>query len=385
MSEITRFNNARLSQARIARGLTKTQLAELTGITKQSISNYENGKQVPRPDYIDVLAERLGVTLSFFQKDSIFYSDKSIFFRSHRGLAQREWSRAEIKLQWFEELFLYFTEFIDFVPQNIPDSFDVSNHIGKVTQEEIEEIAIACRKYWGLGLGPISNMVRLLENNGVLIIKMPLDVKEEDAFSQWQNDNKTPVVVMVADQPSACRDRFSIAHELGHLILHKNLKITDANLSLIEEQANMFASAFLLPAASYLREFRYPTLEILKILKERWKVSIKAQIFRCKELRLINENSARNFYVNIAKRKWTKIEPLDNEIPAEEPKVIRETLKILDQNAGINFDDISASTGLSAQDIISLCGIEPPQKEEIQRFPTVRANRARIIPFNKQS
>ena len=383
MSEILTFNKQRLSEARTARGFTKTQLAELTGITKQSISNYESGKQVPRSDNIEILAEKLAVPAFFFQKESIEHSSKSIFFRSRKGLAQREWSRAEIKLQWFEELLMYFNEFIDFVPQNIPSEFDASKRIGRITQEEIEDIAISCRKHWGLGLGPISNITRLMEINGVIIIKMPLDVKEEDAFSQWQYADRIPVVVMVAEKPSACRDRFSLAHELGHLILHRNVKLSEELLPVLEEQANMFASSFLMPAASYLREFRYPSLEILKILKERWKVSIKAQIFRCRQLNMITDNSAKNFYVNIAKRKWTKVEPLDDVIVAEEPKVIHETLKVICENAGINFDDISANTGLAMHDIAFLCGVEPDRKKTGTIFPTMKHRSAKIIPFRQ--
>ena len=89
-------------------------------------------------------------------------------------------------------------------------------------------------------------------------------VKAEDAFSQWQLEKSIPVAVMVAEKPSACRDRFSLAHELGHIVLHRSVSVDEENIDIIEEQANQFASSFLLPAQSYLREFRYPSLDSLK-------------------------------------------------------------------------------------------------------------------------
>jgi Zn-dependent peptidase ImmA (M78 family)/DNA-binding XRE family transcriptional regulator len=375
------FNRYRLVDARTARGLTQTQLAEITGIKKQSISYYENGKQIPRPENVLNLADKLGVTLSFLQKESFPCSEKTIFFRSHRGLSAKEWKKAEVKLHWFEELLSYFEEYVDLVPENIPAKFDVSDRLGKVTAEEIEEIAVSLREYWGLGLGPISNITRLMENNGAIVIRVPFDVKEEDAFSQWLNASTTPVVVMVAENPSACRDRFSLAHELGHIVLHRNVSQSRDNIGLVEEQANMFASAFLLPAGSYPREFRYPTLEIYKMLKERWKVSIKAQIFRSKALHIISEDTARNFYMNMAKRKWLKKEPLDDFIEFEEPKIIKDIVKLLFEQLDIDVSDIAGATSLAVHDVIQLCNLDSHEDIEKNNAPLLRRNKSNVLSF----
>ncbi|CAK7045913.1 MAG: hypothetical protein DELT_00821 [Desulfovibrio sp.] len=376
------FVGKRLADARVARGFTMTQLANFTGIKKQSISNYENGKQTPKADALAALTDRLGISLAFLQKDAPTASTAPIFFRSLAGLAKREWAKAEVQLAWFEEIYTYLDEHINFVPPNIPRHFDISTRLNKVTRDEIEEIAYAVRSYWELGLGPISNMTRLLENNGVLIVRMPLDVKEEDAFSQWQRDNTVPVIVSVAESPSACRDRFSLAHELGHLVLHSKVTLKQETLSVIEAQANQFASAFLLPAASYLREFRYPSLEILKVLKEKWKASIKSQVYRCKELRVITEQSSRNFYLNMAKRKWIRSEPLDDVIPPERPKVIKESLALLELNANITLDDIARETTISPIDIAMLFGIERKEEKQEQALPTIKSS-ARVLQFRK--
>lgn len=357
------FVGERLTEAREARGLSKSSLAQIAGLKKQSISNYENGKQKPKAEALAALSQVLNVNIAFFQKAPFLSSSSPVFFRALSGIAKREYSRARIQLAWFEEIYDYLDSMINFMPPNIPRHFDISSHINKITMEDIDEIAMCVRQYWGLGKGPISSMTRLLENNGVVIIKMMLDVKDEDAFSQWQRNNTLPVIVSVADTPSACRDRFSLAHELGHLILHSQVEITSEILPIIEKQAHRFAAAFLMPAQSYAKEFRFPTLDILLLLKEKWKVSLQAQIHRCKDLGMLCEKDVRNFYININRRGWRKNEPLDESILPENPVMIKEALELLKNEIGIDIETISQDTSIPEIDIRILFNIAKANKE----------------------
>lgn len=379
------FNGTRLREAREVRQLTITELAAKSGIIKQSISYYEKGQQNPGIDNMISLANALSVPISFFYKETNTSPKQPIFFRSRKGLAQKEWARAEIKLSWFEDILTYLNDVINFVPQNIPEKFNVGSRLASVTRDEIEHIAVECRKYWGLGLGPISHVTKLMENNGVVVIKMPLNVKAEDAFSQWQLEKSIPVAVMVAEKPSACRDRFSLAHELGHLILHRSVSVDEENIDIIEEQANQFASSFLLPAQSYLREFRYPSLDSLKILKHRWKVSIKAQVYRCKELGAISSTTARNLYMNMGKRGWATTEPLDDVIPIEEPLVLTKVLDLLSDQANISLFDIASMLDMSEEDVAALCGVSLPKAVQEDATPTLKKKSAKVIPFKSRS
>lgn len=379
------FNGAMLIQARMARGITQSQLAELSGVTKQSISYYESGKQSPRLPSIERLASSLNVPAPFFYTECISEEKSPIYFRSLATLTKKERDKAQVKLSWLARLLEYYENFLEIPAANIPLELDISHRYKSTSDSEIEEIAYSCRKFFGIGDGPISNVTMLMENNGVVILEMPLDVKSEDAFSQWMLGESRPVSVLVSSKPSACRDRFSLSHELGHLVMHRRIYPTKENLKEIERQANLFASAFLLPAHSYVRDFSRPSLDVLKLLKEKWKVSIQAQVIRCFQLGLISESSKKNFFINISKRKWRSKEPLDDSIPFEQPKILKESTRLLCTEGGVTFEEISHETLLSFDDLAQLTGTryegsiierQPPKLKKVKtehkviNFPT---------------
>jgi Zn-dependent peptidase ImmA (M78 family) len=137
-----------------------------------------------------------------------------------------------------------------------------------------------------MGDGPIGNMVYLLENKGCIVSRVLLDADNLDAFSQWRFQEGRPYVVLGADKEAAARSRFDAAHELGHLVLHPNLDSVvlrkTAEFALLEAQAHKFAGAFLLPEARFCSEFRVPTLDALRMMKQKWKVSIGSMLMRAR-------------------------------------------------------------------------------------------------------
>lgn len=354
------FLGGRLKELREARGLTISQLASLTGISKQSLSSYEKGSQKPRSDSLSKLVSSLGVSLAYFQKEIPEHSCSPIFFRSLASMQKKERLRASVQMGWFEELYTYLSQYINFVAPNVPKHLDISDRLVRTTFEDIDAISEDVRTFWGLGSGPISHVVRLFENNGIVILTMNLDVRQEDAFSQWQGD--LPVIVSVADTLAAVRQRFTLAHELGHLILHSKLEQIDSEkLPLIEKQAHRFASSFLLPEKAWAREFHSPDLDSFRNLKERWKVSIAAQIHRARDLGIISEDYMRNLYIGLAKRKWKTKEPLDDSLPHEKPAMLKDAISLLNVQINIDISEIASAISLAESDIELLCGIESEQ------------------------
>ncbi|MBI9113266.1 XRE family transcriptional regulator [Maridesulfovibrio ferrireducens] len=385
ITSISQFNGAMLVEARTARGLSQSQLAEISGVTKQSISNYENNKQAPRATALDKLSGCLNIPLAFLYTENALIENAPIYFRSLASLHKKERNRAQIKLSWLARLLDCYDEYLELPAPNIPEELDISSRYQLVSDEEIEEIALSCRRAFNIGDGPISNMTMLMENNGVIVVEMPLEVKAEDAFSRWVLNSQIPAAVLVSTKPSACRDRFSLAHELGHLVMHRKVHPTNENLKEIEKQANRFASSFLLPAHSYVRDFGYPSLDVFKLLKEKWKVSIQAQIIRCWQLGLISDDSKRNFFINISKRKWRLKEPLDDIIPVEHPKILRESTKLLCTEGGLTFDEISYKTQLSPDDIAQLTCVPKetiPLQVQKPKLKTVKPQN-KVINFPK--
>src|SRR5262249_12657537 len=115
--------------------------------------------------------------------------------------------------------------------------------------EGAERAAAAVRAEWGLGQGPIDNVVRLLEGKGVIVIRPKIDSEEVDAFSTWAG--RRPLVVLASDKDDCARSRYDGAHELGHLVMHHD---AEPGRKPVENQAQRFAAAFLMPAEVIINE-----------------------------------------------------------------------------------------------------------------------------------
>lgn len=391
-SGTTGFVPQRLSWGREARGLTATELADLIGVTRQSISAYEKGRQTPSPIVLTHISEKLDIPKHFFLKKIHTHDKEPVFFRSLSAATKRARIRSERRLEWLDEILDYLSQFVDLLQVNIPN-FDIGKDPSNISLEEIENTAIKCRYDWGLGTGPISNTVRLLENNGVIVSRQKLDAPKLDAFSKWNAYHLMPIVILGADKQSAVRSRLDAAHELGHLVLHRSIEKLGSFIKIIEDQAFRFASAFLLPAETFTQDFNFPNLDTLWILKEKWKVSIGAMIIRCRELNIIDENRAVRLWINYNQRGWRKEEPLDDTIPIEEPVFIRRCIELLIEKKVRSREDILTELGLADSDVEDLTGlpsgyfrqyntnIEPlPRLRQAKNSNSKRA-KGSIIPF----
>lgn len=352
----TGFVPQRLLAAREARGLTATELADLTGVTRQSISAYEKGKQTPSPMVLTRISEKLNLPSAFFLKRPYQRDQNPISFRSLSAATKRARIRAEMRLDWLKETIDYLSQFVDLLPVNVPN-FDVGKDPSVLSLEEIEDIAAKCRREFGLGDGPISNMVRLLENHGVIVTRQELNAPKLDAFSKWFSSNGVPIVVLGADKHSAVRSRLDAAHELGHLVLHCSVRKMGAFIKIVEAQAFRFASAFLLPAETFTRDFGFPSLDTLWMLKSKWKVSIGAMVKRCQELGIIDEDHATRLWINYNRRGWKKKEPLDDTLPVEEPVFIRRCIELIVREKVQSREDILTGLSLTDSDVEDLTGL----------------------------
>lgn len=314
------FNNERLIQARTARGLTAVNLSNIVDISTSSISLYEKGTQKPQQEILDRLSKALNVPVSFFFNEIEIEKPKRLFYRSMSSATKSSRSRAQAQYEWALEVIDYLLSFFDFPMLNLPE-LDVPDNFEHLDTKKIESLAHQVRAHWNLGMGPISNMVRTLESNGIVVWRTAFEAETLDAFSEFRLPH--PVIVLSSDKENYFRSRFDAAHELGHIVLHKNVDQTTLNKSsdykTIESQAHLFAGAFLLPATSYSKDLRPPSLDTFRSLKPRWNVSISMQIMRCRHLRLINENQEKRLWINLARRKWKINEPLDDSTPVEKP------------------------------------------------------------------
>lgn len=354
---VSGFQSTRLIQARESLGITRVALASLVGVSPATISNWERGSQSPEEDKLRALGDVVKFPMSWFLTDTPTLAGSPYFFRSLASSTKIAREMAKVRLNWVTELTNILGQWVNWPQVNVPSIPEKA--FLKITDAEIEILASECRRVWKIGMGPISDVVLTLENAGVIFARDEIGYLKMDGVSHWSKLDNRPYVFVTEDKANGIRNRFDAAHELGHLVLHRNVDETKFKLHYkeIERQADLFAGCFLLPAESFSSEVSWPTLETLLSLKPRWKVSIGAMIMRCHQLDIIDDDQKLRLFKGRSARGWTKGEPYDEHYPLEQPRLLSRAIKLLiDQNI-LSRSELSHKLGLSRNLIESLCGL----------------------------
>lgn len=354
---VTSFQGARLTQAREGRGMTQTMLATLIGRSSTAISRWEKGEQFPEQEALESLSNKLTMPINWFLKPLPEYGPQPFFFRSLSATAR--WARAiaRTRLELTHETGLALQEYVDLPSVNVP-CLEASDYL-KIRDNDIERLSSDLRKHWNMGLGPISDLSLALENAGVVISREPLENKNMDGVSKWFAIDKRPYILLNNDKHNYYRQRFDLAHELGHLILHRHLTEIEFNSchKEIEHQANTFASAFLLPAETFSVEIETPSLGNYLALKSRWKTSSAAMITRSKALGIITEEYATRLWKNYSARGWRKGEPGDDQTCLEELRLLSRAIRLLIDEGGFSVEQLLSEIGLFESDLETLANL----------------------------
>ena len=154
-----KFNATRLKDARLLRELTQPELADLIGVTKQAISQYENGVVVPRGDIIIDMAESLNMPLSYFSMEESNNIKTPIFFRSRKTSRKKTREKYTVYIHWVIDIYTYINNLLTLPKVNVLRKCQEYYSL-----DEIIMIANELRQHWGLGNGPISNLTLLLRS-----------------------------------------------------------------------------------------------------------------------------------------------------------------------------------------------------------------------------
>jgi Zn-dependent peptidase ImmA (M78 family) len=316
MNEI--FQGPKLRVARLLHGWTKAELAEQLQVSRQFIHSLEIGEKATSQDMLAALSLLLKVQPSFFF-EPLFSEvrEEECHFRGRTKIPDKVADQIISIGTALEMLVRFLDRNLKLPPVNFPP---IEAH----TEEEIEHAAEQCRRHWNLGVGPIANMCRVLENAGAIVTLFHGQRHEVDALSMARS---RPIIVRNTLKQSPGRQRFDLAHECGHLVIHQGIVTGDKET---ESQANRFASAFLMPQESFKKDFPVMSSRIdwsaIYSLKVRWRVSARAVIYRAKDLGLLNEvqYAAGNRFLNQTGQ--TKVEKFDEKIPHEEPELLKKAI-----------------------------------------------------------
>jgi len=355
------FNGARFAEARQARGLTGVALAEMIGVTPQSVSQYENDRAAPRPEVLAAAASSLNLPISYFIRPAAIVDAAPIFWRCRSTSSKVARERSEIRLVWIRDILNYLNGFLDFPALDLP-RIDLPPTFREITSDHLESAAAAVRDHFGTGHGPMPDLLLEMENHGIVVSRIHMGAEKQDGFSQVPKDMSVPFVVLGRDKASAVRQRFDAAHELAHVLAHQSVENkrlnTKADNRIIEDQAHYFASALLLPAEQFLQELWAPTLDAMLALKDRWKVSVGAMIKRCEVLGVIDRDNSQRLWINYGRRGWRNGEPLDNKIEKERPRLLRRSVEMLLSEKLQSVSQILSALNLHPQDIEELCDLD---------------------------
>lgn len=323
------FIGTNLRLIRLFHDLSLTELGEQVGVSKQFLSRVETGAESVSSQLETLLAERLQVLPDFFcHVDPNPIVDEQCHFR--RQLTTKVTLRqvARARGEMLKRLVSVLDEHVDLPRYQMGEADPES-------PETIERAAEKFRSLFSLGMGPLSNVTRLAENAGAVVLKVHGLASEIDAVSFA---TKRPLIALNGDGRSACRERFGVAHELGHFSLHIGVLTGDR---LTETQANRFASALLMPRSTFASECQLAIRGTrlnwsgLSELKLRWGVSKAAIIFRGRQLGIFTDDHVKAGYIGLNRHGEALRESEDHLIPNEEPEVIAESLKVMQEHYGV--------------------------------------------------
>lgn len=316
------FRGEQLRLARLAFGYSLDEVGMNVGTTRQFIHQLEVEAKTPSRELVIALAGALGVTPRFFSAPPrSTVRPEQCHFRKQATTPAAVTSQVLARGSIIDALAEELDGRLELPPVNFPD-------IAVTCFEDVEAAAEEAREHWDLGTsGPITNMMRVVENAGAIVTYFGGVSDRVDALSM---DRRRPLIVRSEAKQSLCRLRFDLAHECGHLVMHRGVQTGDR---LTEDQANRFASAFLLPRAPFLHMFppsRFLNWELIFHIKWNWKVSARAVLRRALDLGRITAAQYRTGNIHLVKTGQAKVERYDADLPMERAELLDAAIDALE-------------------------------------------------------
>lgn len=327
--------------ARESRGLSQSKLSELIGVTQATLSRFEKGVLCATYDAVAKIAKVLNYPESFFNKDIRAVGETSLFYRKRASMTVKDLSMLESKISILSKSIDEMLESIDIPELKIPAVEPTSDNTPS-------EIAYKIRGYLGIPVGPIENIVSILEKNGVIVMFLDVDsIEKFDGLTMFTT-NQAPIIWINRNIPND-RKRFSLAHELGHLVMHLRSEDLEKSEEQKEAEANEFASEFLMPASLCKEDFFDLKYKDLGMKKYYWKVSKAAIIYRAKELKCISEQTSKYLYVTLGRYGERKKESI--QVPIDAPKIINKMFDLHLSELDYSMEELSDMLGLMPNEI----------------------------------
>lgn len=330
--------------ARHARGLSQADLAERIAINQGFLSKIENGVKEPSDEVVKKISEVLKFPVTFFYQREEIYGLPVSVHPMHRkksvvGIKGLEILYAEMNINIMHIRRLL--QSVELAPRTTLPRLDIDEY-----NYDIEKIAALTRSMWLLPRGPVENLTKCIENAGCIVIHSDFHNIAVDAIT-WSIHGMPTCIFLNRDRP-ADRMRFTLAHELGHIVMHQH------PTPQMEDQADVFASAFLMPHDEIAESIcNRVTLERLAYLKPIWRVSIQSILMRAANLGIINKTQSEYLWKKINYQRWRFREPPELDFAHEEPRLFPSIIKLHLEKLGYSLSELSSALHIHEEEFRS--------------------------------
>lgn len=343
---MSNINFTLLETARLLRQKTQKEVVEAIGISQASLSKAEHGLQELPVDIMDKLYDYYDLPETFFLRSEGVSPLGHLYYRKKLTITNKVIDSFVAKVKIFKAI-------IDDLMSAVElPKYTLGNYVPNENLSA-KEIARKIRYELKVYNGAVPNLSTLLENNGIIIIRFDFGTDKIDGLTTITDSDRK--VMFINNQMPNDRIRFSMAHELGHLVMH--LGNPPCSSDDAERQADEFASEFLMPEEEIRPMLLNVNIQALGMLKRKWRVSMHALVRRAKDLETITYQQYRNLQMYFSKKGYTKSEPIP--LPLENPTMWDETLKLYRDELGYSDEDLMSVMRINQRDFASWFSPKP--------------------------
>ncbi|WP_099465196.1 helix-turn-helix domain-containing protein [Parabacteroides provencensis] len=338
------INYKQVTFAREYRKLTQSDLAkEIKGLSQPNLSKFEKGLGYLSDDVLSKIFNYLGFPDAFFEL-TISNNIENAHYRRKASVLKSERDQIELSNKMIGYLIDRMGESIDFPSFNfkfvdLEDGFTPKS------------VAGYARRFLRLDDRPVVEIISMLERNGIFIVELEEDVDAFDGVS-FITDGGTPVII-INKNFSNDHKRYTIAHELGHIIMHLSRSFIFSEGRDKEKEANEFASEFLMPEDSIKKELWGLKLSSLIELKRFWQTSMASIVRRARDLGCINSDKYKYFNIELSRRGYKKEEPLN--VYIDRPMLFKEAYRMHKEELEYSDEEIASAFKLPIDIITRFC------------------------------
>jgi Zn-dependent peptidase ImmA (M78 family)/transcriptional regulator with XRE-family HTH domain len=298
------LNPSLVTLAREMRGITQKELVQkVPNLTQGNLSRMEKGLLNIPADTLEQIASQLNFPVKFFYQEDLRNPIPNLYYRKRISLPKKDLQNVDATMAIISSCIDNLLNSVELGAPNLP-KVQISDNI---TPADVARIA---RTFFKINTGPIDNLSEAIEKKGIIIKELDLKCEKFDGITLVTKKSQ-PVLYINSNLPSD-RKRFTISHELGHLMMHIPFEFNDINSQRdFEKEANMFAAEFLMPELEIRKDLNYLTYSKLSLLKEYWKTSKSSIVFRAHQLGCITSDKYKYLQIELSRQGERRKEKVD--------------------------------------------------------------------------